>query len=345
MPTTRRGREPDPYSARDQAGFRALLRDLQKWAGHTSLEQLETAARRRRGSMPRATANRALNADRLPTADFVKRFVLVCGGDADSWVKARDALADAQADAHYRRDAPAKDRIAEQSDPPAESEGEAALCPYPGLAAFGPDQAQWFFGRERATAELVGLLADRLAGTGPLVVVGPSGVGKSSLLGAGLASALDEGRLPGYPGVAPVVFTPTAAPMRVLADQLARLTGQDPDEVETTLADDPAQAAGLLRQPDERGPHIILVVDQFEEVFTLCADGQQRQHFVTALCAASTSADPAVLVVLGMRADFYGRCADHPELLAALRHGRCCWVRWTTPSCGRRSSGPRGRRG
>ncbi|MGH3720007.1 MAG: ATP-binding protein [Pseudonocardiaceae bacterium] len=71
------------------------------------------------------------------------------------------------------------------------------VCPYPGLAAFGPDQAQWFFGRERVTAELVSRLTERLEGTGPLVVTGPSGAGKSSLLRAGLLSALGEGRLPG----------------------------------------------------------------------------------------------------------------------------------------------------
>ncbi|MEV8310473.1 helix-turn-helix domain-containing protein [Streptomyces flavidovirens] len=70
-----------------------------------------------------------------------------------------------------------------------------AVCPYRGLAAFGPEHAQWFFGRERATAELVGQLAER-AGSGPLAVVASSGAGKSSLLRAGLVPALRRGALP-----------------------------------------------------------------------------------------------------------------------------------------------------
>jgi hypothetical protein len=58
------------------------------------------------------------------------------------------------------------------------------VCPYPGLATFGPAEAQWFFGRERLTAELIERLSARLGESGPLVVVAPSGTGKSSLLRA-----------------------------------------------------------------------------------------------------------------------------------------------------------------
>ena len=65
----------------------------------------------------------------------------------------------------------------------------SGVCPYRGLAAFGPEDADWFFGRERATAALVQRLA-RQSGRGPLAVVAPSGAGKSSLLRAGLVPAL-----------------------------------------------------------------------------------------------------------------------------------------------------------
>src|SRR3974390_37642 len=71
-------------------------------------------------------------------------------------------------------------------------------CPFPGLDAFGPGQARWFFGREQATGDLLAALdgALRAGPGGPVLVVGPSGAGKSSLLGAGLMAALAEGRLP-----------------------------------------------------------------------------------------------------------------------------------------------------
>ncbi|MFJ2867467.1 hypothetical protein [Kitasatospora sp. NPDC087314] len=69
-------------------------------------------------------------------------------------------------------------------------------CPYPGLAAFGTDQAQWFFGRDELTAELLMRLDERLANGGALIVVAPSGAGKSSLLRAGLLPAIAAGALP-----------------------------------------------------------------------------------------------------------------------------------------------------
>jgi hypothetical protein len=99
------------------------------------------------------------------------------------------------------------------------------------------------------------------------------------------------------------------------------------------LAADPGRLAGILRgvptvAPDGQPPdmvRVVLVVDQFEETFALCADEQQRQLFIRALCAGATSSDsrqPIALVVLGLRADFYGNCAAHPELVDALRHGQ-----------------------
>ncbi|MBP2326710.1 transcriptional regulator with XRE-family HTH domain [Kibdelosporangium banguiense] len=66
-------------------------------------------------------------------------------------------------------------------------------CPYPGLAAFGPEDASWFFGRERAVVALTDVLTQRLHDGGPVAVVAPSGAGKSSLLRAGLVPALARG--------------------------------------------------------------------------------------------------------------------------------------------------------
>ncbi|MCK2239165.1 MULTISPECIES: helix-turn-helix domain-containing protein [unclassified Crossiella] len=155
-------------------------------------------------------------------------------------------------------------------------------CPYQGLAAFEAEDAGWFFGRDRATAALLGRLSDSRTAGLPLVVFGVSGAGKSSLLRAGLVPALDRGALPEAGGVQ--VITPTARPMSVL----------------------PASGG-------------VLVVDQFEEVFTLCEDPAERREFINALCAAA-KAD--TLVVLGVRADFFGACLANPCLLAAVRHNQ-----------------------
>ncbi|MFI9813481.1 WD40 repeat domain-containing protein [Saccharothrix variisporea] len=157
-------------------------------------------------------------------------------------------------------------------------------CPYPGLAAFDADQARWFFGRDDVVAELLARLDRRLTTGGIQVVVAPSGAGKSSLLRAGLLPALARSALPGSSRWSGVVFTPTAEPL---------------------------EAWGRHVTGDER----IVVVDQFEELFTLCADEAERRAFVAALAESAGKA----LVVVGVRADFYAACVDHPPLRAALQ--------------------------
>ncbi|MEU1075856.1 helix-turn-helix domain-containing protein [Streptomyces sp. NPDC005878] len=202
---------------------------------------------------------------------------------------------------------------------------EWAPCPFRGLAAYGPQDAEWFFGRDAATAELVGRLAERV-GHGPLAVVAPSGAGKSSLLQAGLLPALRRGALPvaGSAAWPAVVCTPTAHPLKELvrcaADRLGRAgDGLTPE----ALTARPRALLDAARDADGR-PGLVLVVDQFEELFTLCADEDERRAFVTVLhtLASDTGAPTAeAAVVLGVRADFFGPCLDHPELAEAFTHG------------------------
>ncbi|MCK9925090.1 WD40 repeat domain-containing protein [Frankia sp. AgPm24] len=219
------------------------------------------------------------------------------------------------------------------------------VCPYPGLTSFDAASAQWFFGRDRAVTDLLARLRERLAGAGPLVVVGASGAGKSSLLRAGLVPALAAGRLPGSAGWPRIIMTPTAQPLRELAARLAQATTVPllaSTQLEA-LVSDPNRFAHALTEllalrttSDGAAPtpetaasgatrRIVLVVDQFEELFTL-SDEADRGTFIRCLRAVSTPADdgtpaPAV-VVLGVRADFYGHCAAHPELLDALQSGQ-----------------------
>ncbi|MFF9488322.1 helix-turn-helix domain-containing protein [Streptomyces sp. NPDC014676] len=204
--------------------------------------------------------------------------------------------------------------------------GGGHVCPYPGLSPFGPEEHRWFFGREQATARLVARLGERTAGGGPLVVVAPSGAGKSSLLHAGLLPALADGALPGSAGWRTVRMTPSGRPLRSLAGHVAAATGVGVSGLRAGV-DDPHTWRALLG--DAAGPagRLLVLVDQFEELFTECRDEEARHSFVRALQAASApsgpgaAADPPALVVLSLRADLYGRCLAYPELVAALEEG------------------------
>ncbi|MGH3887531.1 MAG: NACHT and WD repeat domain-containing protein, partial [Pseudonocardiaceae bacterium] len=187
-------------------------------------------------------------------------------------------------------------------------------CPYPGLASFGRELARWFFGRDQMTAELTARLDARLRTGGVQVVVAPSGAGKSSLLHAGLLAQLDSGALPGSSRWPRMAFTPTAHPLTALVTQIASLTGAD----QAT-----AQRCGeLLRNHldrEEPGARVVVVVDQFEELFTLCPDDQQRRTFIELLSQLASPPHPVGLVVVGVRADFYATCANYPHLRTALQ--------------------------
>lgn len=220
------------------------------------------------------------------------------------------------------------------------------VCPYRGLAAYGSADADWFFGRERATAALVRLLTERLDGCGPTAVVAASGTGKSSLLQAGLVPELRRGVLPVRGSIRwPVVtLQPGERPVAELTASVASAAGTDPARLARVLADDgPRAFAEAVRAAldgtregtgdgEDEPVRLVLVVDQFEEVFTLCPDPREQAEFIRAAHAlttgtpASASAGgpgvPAALVVIGLRADFYGRCLAFPELAAALRDGQ-----------------------
>ncbi|MGQ4433155.1 MULTISPECIES: nSTAND1 domain-containing NTPase [unclassified Streptomyces] len=207
-------------------------------------------------------------------------------------------------------------------------------CPYRGLSAFTPQDAAWFFGRERSTAALVERVFQRVGG-GPLLLVAPSGAGKSSLLNAGLVPAL---RRPGgfpMPGAErwPVVaLTPTVHPLDELLERTAKALGSDLHLTAQELTDRPealleavrSRSEGAPPGPDGRRPppvRPVLLVDQFEELFTLCSDESERRAFVRVLRALSTGGPDPAVVVLGVRADFTGRCLELPELAPVFTDG------------------------
>ncbi|PRH81120.1 DNA-binding protein, partial [Streptomyces solincola] len=262
--------------------------------------------------------------------------------------------------------------------------------PYRGLRAFGEDEAAWFFGREQATTALVERVFERI-GAGPLLMVAPSGAGKSSLLRAGLLPALR--RRGGFPMAGaehwPVaVCRPTAHPLAELLARTAEALGadtgvtpdrlrRDPEALTTAVrrltagaAPPPGDRTGRRRAPDDdpsarpgglpaprtskpggkrpgaagetsarRRPSVrlVLVVDQFEELFTLCADEAERRAYAGVLSALA-GAGPAggketapAVVVLGVRADFTGRCLSLPELASGLVDGLFALPPMTAP--------------
>ena len=179
-------------------------------------------------------------------------------------------------------------------------------CPYRGLLPFDQEHAEVFFGRQQLTAELIAKLAGRLAGPSMVVVSGASGAGKSSLLHAGLLPALAAGaRLEGADDWPRIVMTPTGDPLTELATRLAAMSHSDAAAIRHRLAADPGRAHLVVGQAivDSAGRgngtrppaavrpgRLLLVVDQFEEVFTLApgrGDGGQ-QAFIAALCAAAS---------------------------------------------------------
>jgi WD40 repeat protein/DNA-binding SARP family transcriptional activator len=165
-------------------------------------------------------------------------------------------------------------------------EPRIVACPFKGLASFDVEDADVFFGRERLVAEMVA----RLAGAPVLGIVGPSGSGKSSALRAGLLAALAGGVLPGSEQWQLALLRPGEHPLRAVEE----------------ATDDPSRG------------RLVLAVDQFEEIFTACRDEPERAAFVDALIAEACDLRHRALVLVAVRADFYGHCATYPELSRLL---------------------------
>ena len=219
-------------------------------------------------------------------------------------------------------------------------------CPYRGLQPFGQDDEEVFYGRQRLTTELAVTLERQMTRGGLVIVTGASGAGKSSLLQAGLLPMLARGvQVAGSEKWPCRTITPTKDPLTELAVALAELGNADSAMIRDGLVDHPGQAHLAVRQvvaaeAARRNPgrplsstdplRLVLIVDQFEQVFTLnpgLPGEPERKAFIAALCATATnpggpSGLPPALVVIAVRGDFWDRCAAYPELARELQDGQ-----------------------
>ena len=325
-------------------GFGGLLRQLRAEAGLTQEELAEAA-----GLSPRSVSDleRGIHPTaRKDTAELLAGALGLAGPARPLFVAAA------------RGRAPAEEVLAalrgEAMAPGGAAAGEGAAWPggpYLGLVPFEERDARLFYGRDELADRLVRRLAERPGGAGILLVAGESGSGKSSLLRAGLLPRLAAGALgPGSERWPRRVIRPTASPLRELAMHLAEMAGADPVSVYRSLSAAPDEAPMLAEQaartatgrgadPGSGGPagaaagappRLVLVVDQFEELFTAGegagAGAAERTAFVTALHAAATIPAgpgrlPPALVVAAVRADYLGHLIADPPLKAALDAG------------------------
>ena len=200
------------------------------------------------------------------------------------------------------------------------SEGEP---PYKGLASFQVADAPIFFGRD----ELIGDLINRLNKASILAVVGASGSGKSSVIRAGVVPALtDSFRRDGVPLPTepwdPIVLTPTAQPLASIAAALYPQRNQLQQRAKLALElesdDDYGLSKELLNRSKQTKKRPILVIDQFEELFTQCKEETVRERFIRQVAGLVTHSEGNSKAIFTIRADFYDDCLRYPFLKELL---------------------------
>ncbi|MEV6878674.1 helix-turn-helix domain-containing protein [Amycolatopsis sp. NPDC051128] len=269
--------------------FAVDLRKLRAAAGSPSYRELA-----QRAYFSATTLSDAASGRRLPSLAVTLAYVRACGGDPSEWE-------------HRWRSVVAELNAAAPGD---DTDGCAA--PYIGLRAYDTEDADHFFGRE----QLVDTLLSRIATHRFAAVIGPSGSGKTSVLRAGLTPKLT--------GII-ITFTPGTHPLQACARQLATLgdhsAGAAQCGPEVTPEDLHQQIENLITS-HPAADEAVVIVDQFEDLFTMCRHDHERSRFIAMLVTAASAAAGNIRVVLGIRADFEARSAEYPELAEILQHTR-----------------------
>lgn len=257
--------------------------------------------------------------DRFPDMrSMLAAFRRAIGGPAAQHLS-RDPLDPRATQALYIEDIPV---------PPAVRQGAVKVVtptttenPYKGLRPFAEVDAPDFFGREVLIRRLLDCLAEGNELGRFLCVVGPSGCGKSSAVSAGLIPALRRGALPGSDQWFVVQFFPGAQPFEELEAALFRVAASaSPNLLERLRADEHglARAASDILPPDSQ-TELVLVIDQFEELFTLVEDEAARTLFLKNLQTAVHDPRSRVRIIVTLRADFYDRPLRYPDIGELMR--------------------------
>jgi len=265
----------------------------------------------------------------LPGAERAKRSSLPTFLAATTWVEFRDSLDDA--DAFHRLVCGI--RGVEPGPGPGQAFYEGQ-CPYRGLRVFDVNDAAFFFGREALVQWLLNEVrpaAEAQPVNRFLAIVGASGSAKSSVARAGLVAALKQDAILGSALWPIAICRPGLDPLESLAVAVSRAVnvGQGAPALAKLIAEFEKNEKALhltTRQAlPENAPGMLLVilVDQFEEVFTLCCNEELRGAFIRNLLYAGKVTQGQTLVILTMRADFYAKCAANADLAAAFSDHHC----------------------
>jgi hypothetical protein len=218
--------------------------------------------------------------------------------------------------------------------------------PYKGLRAFQEADCDDFFGREALTGQLLAQLAAPGQAGRFLTVVGPSGSGKSSAVKAGLLPALRNGDLPGSEGWFIVEMHPGSQPFKELELALLGIATDPEVDLGQILSQDGEgiSRAVITALPGEQS-ELLLVIDQFEELFILVQDERMRTHFIDNLYAAVSDPQSRLRVMLTLRADFYDRPLMYPDFANLVEKRTAVVLPLTTEELEQAIQGPVGRVG
>ncbi|MCM2387190.1 WD40 repeat domain-containing protein [Streptomyces albipurpureus] len=268
------------------------LRELRAAAGGPTYRAMAVHAR-----YSASTLAAAARGDELPSLPLALAYVTVCGADPQEW------------ETRWRETARA---VGEQAVRVVDDES-AREAPYRGLARYEPGDQNRFFGREELLGQLVELLAEHRL----VLLAGASGSGKSSLLRAGLVPKLQVPESTPLACAGIRFITPGSLPATTHAHVLTPAPGSGRTGTESAgISVGPPQPGAIRAGAHARD--IIVVVDQFEEVFTLCKDQDERAQFLDLLLAAREPGS-GLRIVIAVRADFYGPCTEHPGLAEVMR--------------------------
>lgn len=192
--------------------------------------------------------------------------------------------------------------------------------PYKGLQAFQEADAPDFFGRQALIDHLIERLHQSSEHFRFLAVVGPSGSGKSSAVRAGLVPTIRRGALDNSQDWFVATMIPGAAPLRELSDAISRIALEPQPDLENNLrVDDHGLGKAVKNLLPEAETELLLVIDQFEEIFTLTQNEAERNHFLKLILNAIEDESSRVRVIVTLRADMYDRPLLYPRFGSLMR--------------------------